>query len=93
MVMALDLPQQRWRAPTVLYLSNAGDNAGEVVDAGERDDVNAGVGLDAATDELGNEAHHPKQVHLVKYIRILYIYAQPNSFFIQMIKGDQSTVS
>jgi hypothetical protein len=48
----------------VPYLGDEGGDAWEVHDAGEGEDVDPGVGLDAAANELGYDAHHPEQVHL-----------------------------
>jgi len=47
-----------------IYLGNVGDHAGEVLQAGEGENVNPGEGLDAAADELRHDAHNAEQVHL-----------------------------
>ena len=52
------------RGHTVRYLGDECGDAWEVHDAGEGEDVDPGVALDAAADELGYDAHHPEQVHL-----------------------------
>jgi hypothetical protein len=46
------------------HLGDGSDNAGEVVDSGEGEDVDPHVRLDPAADELSDDAHHAEQVHL-----------------------------